>query len=163
MDRKYILFTGVILIAAVMVGGVFLVWSMKPGAPPEEPSPSPTPIASPVASPRPSPSPSPVVNPLETKSDLEQIKEAFAEKYNKQLAEITVTIDESTGTYANGGVKFEGEIGGAWWLAYNDGTGWIIVADGNGSVMCADVENYNFPTSMVPECWDEDTNTLIQL
>lgn len=161
MDRKYILFIGIILIAAVIIGGAFLIWSMKRGVPITEPSPSPTVISSPAASPRPSPAPTAPAE--ETKSDLEQIKEAFAERYSKQLADVTVTIDENTGTYANGGVKFAGEIGGAWWLAYNDDSDWIIVADGNGSVMCADIEDYNFPTSMVPECWDEDTDTLIQL
>lgn len=160
MDRKYVLFTGVILIAAVVVGSAFLVVSMRSGATPE-PSPSPTIIGSPIPSPVPSPSPIPTAPVEETKTDLEQIKEVFAAKYSKEMEEITATIDENTSTHANGGVKFEGEIGGAWWLAYYDGTGWIIVADGNGSVMCDDIEGYDFPTSMVPECWDENTNQLV--
>ncbi len=162
MRNKYILIVAVILLILAIAGGGFLAWTMRSGAPAVEPSP--TPVASALTEPAVTPALEEMapVEEVQTKSDLEQIKEAFAAKYNKPLGDITVTIDENTGTYANGGVKFEGEIGGAWWLAYNDGTGWIIVADGNGSVLCADIEGYNFPTSMVPECWDEATSKLIQ-
>ena len=162
MNNKLVLIIAFILLVVAVAGGGYLWWSMKSGAPSVEPSPTPTAVSSPIASPVPSPSPAPTVPAEETKSDLEQIKEAFAEKYNKPLGDVTATIDQNTGTHANGGVKFAGEIGGAWWLAYNDGSGWIIVADGNGSVLCGDIEGYNFPTDMVSECWDEATSTLIQ-
>lgn len=161
MNNKLILIIAVILLIVAIVGGGYLWWSMKKDTPIVEPTERPIPVASPEVMPSPTPGETPTVE-EETKSDLEQIKEAFVEKYNKPLGDITATIDQNTGTYANGGVKFAGEIGGAWWLAYNDGSGWIIVADGNGSVLCADIEGYNFPTSMVPECWDEATSTLIQ-
>lgn len=103
----------------------------------------------------PTPTPTPQAN------DAELIKQTMAEKYNKQLAEVDLTVQNNTGTYAKGGVKFSGEIGGGWWLAAKEEGGWIIAADGNGTVMCADIEPYNFPTSMVPECWDEATSQLI--
>ena len=90
---------------------------------------------------------------------MDQIKEAFAEKYNKVLNDVSAEISENNGTYAKGLVNFAGEIGGGWWLDYKDNT-WVIVADGNGTVMCSFVEPYDFPTTMVPECWDENTNTL---
>lgn len=160
MDRKFILIIGLILVVLALIGGGFLWWSMKPNAPVIEPSISPTPVSSPEVIPTPEETPSEEEG---TKSDLEQIREAFAEKYNRSVSEVDATIDNNTGTHANGLVRFAGEIGGGWWLAYNDGTGWIIVADGNGSVLCDDIEGYNFPTNMVPECWDEATNTLIQL
>jgi hypothetical protein len=95
-------------------------------------------------------------------SDLDNIKQAFAEKYSRDISEVDISIDKNTGTYANGLVKFAGEISGGWFLAYNDNGLWIIVADGNGTVMCEDIEPYNFPTDMVPECWDEDTMTLVE-
>ncbi len=162
MGNRPILIIAIVFLMLAIIGGGFLWWTIRLGTSTAEPTPEPTPVATPEVIPSPTPEETPAVE-EESKSDLEQIKEAFAEKYNKPLADITATIDQNTGTYANGGVKFAGEIGGAWWLAYNDGSGWIIVADGNGSVMCADIEGYNFPTSMVPECWDEATNTLIQL
>lgn len=158
MGNKSTLIIAVILVLAAIFGGGFLWWSMKTGAPAVEPTVEPTPIASPEV--MPTPEETPIVE--ETKSDLEQIKEAFAEKYNRSVEEVDASIDNNTGTYANGLVRFAGEIGGGWWLAYNNGDGWIIVADGNGSVLCDDIESYDFPTDMVPECWNEATSTLIQ-
>jgi hypothetical protein len=159
VKRKYLLIIGVILLIIAFVAFGFLTWSLRSTKPGVEPSPSPEAIASPEALPLTSVEPTPTT---ETGSDLEMIKEAFAQKYNKAISEVTVTIDQNTGTYAKGGVKFAGEIGGGWWLAYNNGTDWLIVADGNGTVMCDDLEGYNFPTDMVPECWDETTSALIQ-
>lgn len=159
MDNKPILIIAIILLIVAIFGGGFLWWTIKSGAPAVEPTAEPMPIASPevVLSPEPIPT-----EEEETKSDLEQIKEAFAEKYNRSVEEVDASIDNNTGTYANGLVRFAGEIGGGWWLAYNNGDGWIIVADGNGSVMCEDIEGYDFPTDMVPECWDEATSKLIK-
>ncbi|MBU3956680.1 hypothetical protein KKI19_00140 [Patescibacteria group bacterium] len=158
MNKNIILLFAVVLLIVAIASGVYLWWSMKSGAPSVEPTVEPTPIASPEV--MPTPEETPIVE--EIKSDLEQIKEAFAEKYNRSVEEVDASIDNNTGTYANGLVRFAGEIGGGWWLAYNNGDGWIIVADGNGSVLCDDIEGYDFPTDMVPECWDEATSTLIQ-
>jgi|GEM_PF-929358 len=94
-------------------------------------------------------------------SDLEAIRQAFADKYSRNLEDVSVTITENTGQYANGGVRFAGEISGGWWLAAKVAGAWKIVADGNGSVMCSNIEDYDFPTSMVPECWDEATSQLV--
>lgn len=164
MNKKLLLIIGSILVVAVIIGGGYLWWSMGLRIVIPESSPTPTPVSSPTETPTPTllPTTSPTEPVEEGKSDLEQIREAFAERYSRSVDEVTVTIDENTGTHANGGVKFSGEMGGGWWLAYNDGNEWIIVADGNGTVLCADIEDYNFSTSMVPECWDEDTNELIQ-
>lgn len=128
-----------------------------------EPSPSPSitpeivPTVEPTVMPTPEPSPSPQV-----KSDLELIKETFAEKYNKPLEDVDVTINKNTGTHASGLVKFAGEISGAMWLGYKDSEGWTIVHDGQGTIPCQAIEPYNFPVDMVPECWDESTNQLIK-
>jgi len=159
MNNKLILIIAIVLLIAAIAGGGFLWWSMRAGVPSVEPTARPTPVASPEIM------PSPEVTPTEeeeTKTDLEQIKEAFAEKYNRSIDEVNATIDNNTGTYANGLIRFAGEISGGWWLGYNGDEGWIIVADGNGSVMCEDIEGYDFSVDMVPECWDEATSTLIQ-
>lgn len=97
-----------------------------------------------------------------TKSDLELIKDAFSAKYSRPASECKPTISKQQGNYISGGITFEGEMGGGWFLAYKEGGKWKIVADGNGTVMCADIEPYNFPVSMVPECWDEATSKLIE-
>jgi len=94
------------------------------------------------------------------KSDLEQITEAFAKKYNKQTSEVEVTVSKNDGTHASGGVKFSGEIGGGWFLAYKGADGWIIIQDGNGVVSCETIAPYNFPKEMVSECVDKNGNLI---
>jgi len=126
----------------------------------------PTPTTAEVFSPSPEKTITPEVTIVPTatltaKSDHQLISEAFAEKYGKPIGDVDVDIGENTGTYASGLIRFSGEIGGGWFLAFNDGSGWIVVADGNGTVMCADIEGYNFPVSMVPECWDEATSSIV--
>lgn len=102
--------------------------------------------------------PSPTIT---SKTDKELLAEEFAQKYQKSKEQVTVTIKENKGDYASGGVKFEGEIGGGWFLAAKKSGEWIIVADGNGTVMCSSIESYDFPVSMVPECWDEVSGKLV--
>jgi len=75
---------------------------------------------------------------------------------------VNVVVGESTGEYAKGTVSFLGEIGGGWFLAAKTEEGWVVVADGNGTVMCEDIADYDFPVAMVPECWDEATQTLVE-
>jgi len=106
------------------------------------------------------PTEEPVVIPTNTvvpqKSDLEQIREAMAAKHNKPIGQTTVTISKNTGTYASGGVKFEGDVGGGWLLAAKSGGKWVIVDDGNGTIDCEVIAPYNFPSSIVPECVDKN-------
>jgi len=149
MDKTSVFLIGIILAVLVFVGGLFW-WTNKSKT-------------SPVATPTPTVAlrPTPTPTPKETKSALEQIKEAFAKKYSKPITEVNVTISKNTGTHASGGVKFAGEIGGAMWLGYNDKGKWIIVFDGQGTIPCSAIEPYDFPTDMVPECWDEATSKLI--
>lgn len=151
MNKNFFLLIGIILFVLALVGGIFLFWSMKSKAPSVEPTPTPPPEVTPIPTPTPE---------EETKSDLEQIREAFAEKYNKPLDEAIVNISGNTGIYASGGVRFTGEISGAMWLAYNDGEKWLIVFDGQGTIPCSAVDPYDFPVEMVPECWDETTEGL---
>lgn len=132
-----------------------------------QPSPSAPPSPSVLSSPSvfnpeitPLPTPTPTPSP-QLKTDLELIKEAFAKKYNKPLNEVNVSISEHQDPYAKGGVGFTGEMGGAMWLAYKQDGDWVIVWDGNGTIPCDKIEPYNFPVSMVPECWDESTGTLV--
>ena len=98
-----------------------------------------------------------------TVSDEELIIQAMAQRHSRPIADVNLTMSDNDGSYAKGGVIFAGDIGGAWWLAAKVSDEWVIVADGNGTVMCDDVAAYSFPVSMVPECWDEATMTLITL
>lgn len=102
--------------------------------------------------------PSPTLSPSPTvvkKTDEQGIKEAFSQKYNRPVSEVSITISKNNGIYAQGGVKFAGEMGGGWFLSYKEETGWIIVDDGNGTISCEKIAPYNFPKEFVPECVDK--------
>jgi hypothetical protein len=81
----------------------------------------------------------------------------FAEKYNKELSEITVTISQQDENHARGSVVFgqggPGE-GGNYLAAKVDGA-WRLVFDGNGGISCDLVASYNFPESMIGDCYNE--------
>jgi hypothetical protein len=159
VNKLLILILGAIIV--VVVGAGILWQSSKQGQLLAEPTPVLTPTLGPTATPTPIGAPDTGMPPTEEKSDLEQIKELFAAKYNKPIEEAEVSINENTGTHATGLVKFTGEISGAMWLAYHDGEKWIIAHDGQGTIPCSAIEPYNFPTDMVSECWDEDAGELI--
>ena len=58
-------------------------------------------------------------------------------------------------------MKFEGDIGGGMFYAAKVGGEWKIAWDGNGTVTCDDIEPYNFPVSMITECWDEASMSMV--
>lgn len=107
------------------------------------------------------PDPTPSVTPASQISDEEQIHQAMATKHNKSVVDTDISINEISANHASGVVKFAGEISGGWFLAAKTTGDWQIVADGNGTVMCGDIDPFNFPTTMAPECWDDSTQTLI--
>jgi hypothetical protein len=83
------------------------------------------------------------------------IKQAFAEKYNKSVDGITVTIKQEEGDYVRGGVSFGSGLGeGGYFLATKVNNKWEIVADGNGEISCKLVNSYNFPSEMISDCSD---------
>lgn len=112
---------------------------------------TPTPALSPETSP---------VNPKEFVAS--QIKDAFARKYQKPAGEIKITVNQLTSDYARGTVNFTGETSTGWWLAVKEKGGWLLVVDGNGNVMCQAIENYDFPVTMVPECYNQVSRKLIK-
>jgi len=99
---------------------------------------------------------------------VEFVKAALAAKYpagEMDAAEIEVV--EETETHFSGVVKpvddLNGSTGGGYVFATKTETGnWIIVADGQGSINCDDANLYEFPTSMIAECLDENTGEIIQ-
>ena len=113
----------------------------------------------------PSVAPTEVEEETTTESEQDQakaaIKAAFAEKFNKQVDEVNITISDYQPSFAKGGVTFAGEMGGGWFLAAEVGGTWVIADDGNGTITCEKIEPYNFPVSMVSECWSEDTQEII--
>ena len=90
-----------------------------------------------------------------------QVLLAFAEKYGRPSAQISLKVNQFSENFASGVVNFADEISGAYWLAYKPaGQNWQLVFDGNGTIPCGAVDPYGFPAEMVPECWDESLQSL---
>lgn len=96
-------------------------------------------------------------------NDQEQIKEALVEKNDWNLEDIEVSIIENDGIYAKGMVgSVGGGPGGGIWFAVNEVGTWEIVWDGNGIIMCEDLVEYpDFPSDMIPECYNSSTDEMI--
>lgn len=79
------------------------------------------------------------------------VQEFLAQKYNKPLSEVKVTVTKEAPGYAAGSVMFGsgGPGGGGMWLAVA-GNRWNVVWDGNGSIDCPGLrQQYGFPDSIL--------------
>jgi len=95
----------------------------------------------------------------------EYVKVAMATKYPAgDMDNIEIEVTQKTELYFSGLVKPVGQTtGGGYVYAAKDEVGdWVIVADGQGTTNCDAIEPYNFPTTMISECLDEDTGETIQ-
>lgn len=100
--------------------------------------------------------------PASTTSDADAIKNALFQKNKwKETDGITVTVSTNDGQYASGTVTAQG--GGGYFYAIKVNGEWKIVADGNGTISCASLIPYpDYPSSLIPECYDEKTGTTIK-
>jgi hypothetical protein len=84
--------------------------------------------------------------------DTQSAIEAFlANKYQKPVSEVHVTVNKEVQGFASGSVMFgEGGPGeGGMWLAVL-GNGWEVVWDGNGNVDCTKMrQDYGFPDTIL--------------
>ena len=94
-------------------------------------------------------------------SVIETLKLLFAQKYEKRIDDIFVTISKREGDYLVGSVKFAGEDAGAHVLAAKVNGSWKIIFDGNGMWTCDIVDVVDFPSTLVPECLDENTMEVV--
>jgi hypothetical protein len=70
-------------------------------------------------------------------------------------------VTQLQGNYAKGSAGGSG--GGALWFAEKVGGSWKLVFIGNGIIQCSDLTSFpDFPTTMIPECWDKATDKLIK-
>ena len=92
----------------------------------------------------------------------EAIKKLFAEKYNRKMAEITLSIDQETDDHIRGGVEFlpGGPGEGGLFLAAKANDLWELVFDGTGAISCELVKEYNFPEDMIENCSETQTQPI---
>ncbi len=88
------------------------------------------------------------------------IKEALVSKHGSSAESLTISVSKIQNGYASGGASGSG--GGGMWFAAKEGGVWKLVWDGNGSILCSDLASYpNFPSSMIGECWNDQTQKMV--
>jgi hypothetical protein len=118
------------------------------------------------ATPTPTPTPTPSVlgkardNENFVLADL--IRQALAEKHLRTPEEITVLVSNRTESHAIGLSGFTAGPGGGWWLAFKTKGGWDLVAEGDKDIICEEINPYNFPAEIVPECYSRTTQKMIK-
>lgn len=80
------------------------------------------------------------------------LRDAVAAALGANAAELNMVVSENTGTHARGGVE-----NGYFLAAKIDGE-WQVVATGQGAFDCPDLMQYNFPESMIPECYPKSSS-----
>jgi len=103
----------------------------------------------------------------ETKEDItEKIEEALREKYDWEKGQVIITVNKNDGSFASGSVMpaDPNEMGGAGWFAGKVSGTWKIIWDGNGTPTCDQIEAFDkdVPTSLMSDCYDENTNAMIK-
>lgn len=91
------------------------------------------------------------------------VKEQIVAKRGEVARGLEITTQRLEGEYALGSAKDpEPMAGGGMWFAALVEDEWKLVWDGNGVVTCAEVAPYPyFPSSMIPECFDETSGEMV--
>jgi|GEM_PF-808851 len=75
---------------------------------------------------------------------------------------INLTIEQRESKHAHGKLEFiDSDDLQQIWLATLTDEGWIITHNGNSVIMCQEVNPYNFPVSMIDECYDLGEHSLV--
>ena len=85
------------------------------------------------------------------------IEEAFSNKYDVPVEDVTIKIRIEMDEYIAGEVRLGDEPGGGgvFFAVQQDGR-WIIAADGNGIPDCSELDQYGIPVEMMEVCLTED-------
>jgi hypothetical protein len=82
----------------------------------------------------------------------QEIQSLLAQKYNKPIGDVKITISKQEGDYVGGSVLFgQGGLGeGGIFLARRVGNAWEVVFDGNGSIDCNKMrQEFGFPDAVL--------------
>jgi hypothetical protein len=96
----------------------------------------------------------------ETADILQAVKTEVIAKRGQGASELKFTVSKILGNFAQGGASGQG--GGGMWFAAKVNGSWKLVWDGNGIILCSDIDPYpDFPVSMVPQCYNDKTDTMV--
>lgn len=85
------------------------------------------------------------------------IRAALIERFGVSEDEADIALAANTGLHA------KGEVGEEYFLAYKEENSWIILYVGLANPPCQAIFSAQFPVEMVPECVDEENNTVIRI
>lgn len=99
----------------------------------------------------------------DTKTLEAAVKAQIVAKRGAGAEDLVITTREVAGDYARGSAQsLQPEAGGGMWFVANVEGEWQLVWDGNGTIACTDLTDYpDFPTGMIPECYDESAGDMI--
>ena len=91
------------------------------------------------------------------------LKGSFSKKYNKDVSNISVFIENLQTTFIKGSVDFDNSGYTATFYAYKslEDIDWEIVAVENGVVACTTIDPYNFPSTIIPQCYSYSSGTVV--
>ena len=104
--------------------------------------------------------PLPTPTPDQTKI-LNEIIEALKIRDPRLDQQLQVFVNRQLAGYATGSYQTSEPFKSGWWLAALIDDRWQIIATDNGNILCDYLEGYEFPVSLVPECYDQSTGNLI--
>ena len=97
----------------------------------------------------------------ETATLITAVKAGLVAEHGPDAANMTITVSKIVGNFAQGGAKEPEAVGGGMWFAAKVGGLWKLAWDGNGTISCTSIDPYNFPVSMIPECWNDATQKIV--
>ena len=91
------------------------------------------------------------------------VKEQIVAKRGEGAVGLEIVTQRMEGDYALGSARDpEPMAGGGMWFAALVEDEWKLVWDGNGVITCDEVAPYpDFPSSMIPECFDEASGEMV--
>lgn len=149
---KLLLFTTILFLAACSTLEVGIEENPEPefpGSPNQEVPASPT-LAEIVES---------TAEPTSTveQSDELLIVKAIADQLGQPIDQVNINVTNIAGIYAYG------SLDNGYFLAIKQGDSWQYVHAGQTNPYCRDVEAYDFPLKMVPECMDENDQVVVRM
>jgi phage-related tail fiber protein len=89
------------------------------------------------------------------------IKNALVAEHRSDANALNITVSKIEGDYASGDAS--AQSGRGIWFATKVNGAWKLVWDGNGSIQCSSLIAYpNFPIDMIPECWNDKTQSVVK-
>ena len=98
----------------------------------------------------------------ETSVLINDVRTGLIAEHGNDAASLNITVKKIEGDYASGAANEPVGGGGMWFAAKVNGT-WKVVDDGNGIILCSKLTAYpNFPTDILPNCYDDKTQNLVK-